>query len=342
MEIRDAIERAKRGELRPTYVLVGPERFLLERAVRAIRAAAVGDGPTGFNEDAFHGGQGLSAKSILSAAKTLPMMAATRFVLVRDTEALPAAELDALASYLEEPSPSTCLVLVAEKLDGRTRFAKAARKVDAWIEAPVLKAAAARSFITDEASARGHRIAGPAAEALLDAIGEDLALLDDGLERLSLFVGEGAPIDEAAIEACIQPVRSATIWALVDAVSLRDLRPATRAAASLLAAREPALRILAMIARQLRMVARMQEALSTGLRPPEAAKAAGAPPFKARELAEAARRFRPSDLAAAFVLLAETDRALKGSKRPPEVILEEAILRLCRATPGSEDRRASA
>lgn len=331
------IERANRGEAPPVVVLVGPERFLLERAVRVLRKAAVGDGPTGFNEDTFHGSASSSAMSVLSAAKTLPMMAATRFVLVRDAEAIAAAELDQLAGYVEAPSPSTCLVFVAEKLDGRTRFAKAAKKTDAWVDVPLLKAAAARSFLVDEAKGRGHRLAGPAAEALLEAIGEDLALLDDALERLSLFVGEGKEIDEVAVDACIRQVRSATIWSLVDAVSLRDLGPATRAAVSLLAAREPALRILAMIARQLRMVAKMQEALSSGLRPPEAAKAAGAPPFKARELAEAARRFQPEELASAFLLLAETDRALKSSKRPAETILEEAIFRLCR--PSAEPRR---
>ena len=41
-----------------------------------------------------------------------------------------------------------------------------------------------------------------------------------------------------------------------------------------------------------------------------------------------ARRFEPKLLARAFSVLAETDLALKGSKRPAEVVLEGAILDL--------------
>ena len=98
---------------------------------------------------------------------------------------------------------------------------------------------------------------------------------------------------------------------------------------ALLDDREPPLRLLAMVARQLRIVARMREALSEGLRPQDAAKRAGAPPFKAADLTESARRFTADSLGDAFTLIAETDRALKGSKRPPDVILQDAVLQLC-------------
>jgi DNA polymerase-3 subunit delta len=163
---------------------------------------------------------------------------------------------------------------------------------------------------------------------LLDAVGTDLAALDDALERLSLYAGEGQRIELPAVEACVTKVRVETIWALVDAVSARDRKRALAAASSLLGDREPALRILTMVARQLRMVARMQAALARGLGPQDATREAGAPPFKAREMAAAARRFAAADLARAFAVLAETDLALKGSKRPDDIVLEHALLQL--------------
>ena len=60
------------------------------------------------------------------------------------------------------------------------------------------------------------------------------------------------------------------------------------------------------------------------------AKEAGAPPFKARDLAAAAKRFDHRSLTRAFTVLAEADLALKGSKRPPDTVLEGAILELTR------------
>jgi len=328
MEIQELIAEARGGHFAPVFVLAGAERFLMERAVSLVRAACLGDGPAGFNDDLFHGSR-LGADTALSAARTLPMMAPVRFVLVRDADEMAASELDRLCDYLLDPSPSTCLVLTATKLDGRTRFARTAKEQGALVAAEPLKDSAVRAFVLTECRARGHTLDRTAAEALADALGNDLSAIDDALERLSLFVGEGEPIGSDAVASCVTRIRTDSIWALVDAVSLRDQGRALAAAASLLGDREPPLRVLAMVARQLRMVAKMREALAAGLRGPEAARRAGAPPFKARDLTEAARRFSFSDLRDAFRTLADTDRALKGSRRPPGVVMEEAVLRLC-------------
>jgi DNA polymerase III subunit delta len=327
LEVAELLELARRDALGPAYLLVGTERFLVERAIAAVRHAVLGDGPAGFNDDTFHG-KGLSGASVVGAARTLPMMAQKRFVLVREGDAMASSELDGLAAYLEGPPESTCLLFVAEKLDGRTKLAKAAKKRGIVVEAVPLKGGALRAFATREARARGHALEAAAAEAILESTGEDLAALDDAIERLSLYVGEGQPIDVAAVEACVLPVRTDSIWALVDGVSDRDGRRALRAASALLADREPPLRILAMVARQLRMIARMRQALAEGQAPQEACRTAGAPPFKARELARAAKRFSQADLRAAFAAVADADRALKGSKRPGDVVLQEAVLRI--------------
>jgi DNA polymerase-3 subunit delta len=330
MEIDELIREARAGRFRPVHVVTGSERFLVERAVKLLKVATVGDGPRGFNDDVFHG-KGLLAQSVLRAAKTVPMMAPARFVLVRDVDEVAAAELDQLAAYVLEPSPTTCFVATAEKLDGRTRFAKAVQKAGALSEAKEMKGAALRTFALREAKDRGHTLAPDAADALADAIGADLGALDDALERLSLYVGAGRPIGLDAVEACITRVRVDSIFALVDAVSAQDGRTAIRATRSLLADREPPLRILAMLARQIRIVGKMRDALDQGLRGPDATKAAGAPPFKARELEAAARRFGAPAVQAAFRILAETDLALKGSRVPPEVVLEATVLALCGA-----------
>src|SRR6185312_8354185 len=112
-DIQSLLGDARRGKWDPVIVLVGTETFLIERAVKLLRKATVGDGPRGFNDDLFHG-QGLQGAKVAAAARTLPMMASARFVLVRGAQDAPPAELDALAGYVSEPSPSTCFVVTAE------------------------------------------------------------------------------------------------------------------------------------------------------------------------------------------------------------------------------------
>lgn len=329
MSIERLIERARGGEHPPVCVIAGSERLLAERAIEALKSAVLGDDAVGFNCDLFQGA-GLSAQTLLNTARTLPMLAKSRFVLVRGVDAMASAELDAVCAYVRKPSPEACVVLVSEKLDGRSKLAKAALEQNCWYEAVPPKPAELPEIARREAERRGHALGYEAAQALVDALGVDLSALDDAIERLSLFVGSGRPIELADVERCVVHARTESVWALVDAVGGRDARGAVASAASLLGNQEPPLRILALVARQLRMLARMRSALRAGLKPQEAATKAGAPPFKARELATMAKRFDEAQLARAFRTIAEADLALKGSRVPGPRVLERALLELCR------------
>ena len=329
-EITDVIAAAREGRFAPVYVLFGSERFLVDRAAELLKKAALGDGPAGFNDDLFHGSASFNAQRVINAARTLPMMANARFVLARDVDQAPPEQLEALAEYVAAPVDSACVVLTAEKLDKRSKLVKAGLAAKVAYEAKPMKGPALRRFASEEATRRGHALTPRGADALVDALGEDLAAIDDACERLSLYVGAGEKIDVDAVEACVTRVATDSIWALVDAVGARNTKKALHAAGSLLGDREPPLRILAMVSRQLRIVAKMREALaSKTMSDEDAAMAAGAPPFKARELKDSARRFTMAELSAAFTTLAITDLALKGSRVPPERILEEAVIALC-------------
>lgn len=328
VDIQSLLARARKGEFGAVHILVGEETFLAERAIRALRKASVGDGIAGLSEDLFHGNAS-SAGAVVGAARTLAMMSPTRFVLVRGIDKMSAADLDEVAAYVDAPAPSTCLVLTAEKLDGRTKLAKSAKKAGVLVEIGPLKGANLAAFAQGEARTRGHTLSPDATQYLLDAVGDDLAAIDDAIERLSLYVGKGAPIDVGAIDACIERLRTETIWMLVDSIGQRDEKRATHAVASLLADKEPPLRIVAMIARQVRMIARMREALASGLRGADAASAAGAPPWKANELTESARRYQLPELTRTFGTLAALDRALKSSKVQDDVLMIEAVAALC-------------
>jgi DNA polymerase-3 subunit delta len=327
MELQQLIRAARSGQFAPIHLIVGTERLLAERAVKELQRAVMGGVNDGLNREVFSG-KGLEVARLIEAANTLPMMAQMRFVLVRGLDQVADAQLERLVEYIDEPAPTTCLVCTAEKLDGRLRLVRIAKERGFWTEVAPLKQPQLRAFAVAEAQARGHELAPDAAEALLDAIGNDLDAVDDAIERLSLFTGAHKPIGLEAIQACISRSRVDSVWALVDAVGLRDPKAALRASTSLLSDGEPPLRLLSLIARQIRMVARMRQALATGLSPQEAAKEAGALPFKARDLAQSAKRFNSAALRQAFRVLAETDQGLKSSRRPSDTIIQGAILEL--------------
>ncbi|HTU57145.1 MAG TPA: hypothetical protein VMF89_01910, partial [Polyangiales bacterium] len=126
MEIQGLIEAADRGKWSPIQLLVGTERLFIDRAVAALRRACVGEGDS-WNEEIFQAKTASSAR-IVDAARTIPMLGGQRFVLVRNLHELPEKEHERLAEYFAAPVDSCCLVLTADKLDGRGKLLKIAKQ----------------------------------------------------------------------------------------------------------------------------------------------------------------------------------------------------------------------
>jgi DNA polymerase-3 subunit delta len=306
----EALERARKGDFPPLLVVVGEERLLRDEVILALREGVLAGGIPEFNEDKFSA-QDTSIDKVLSAARTLPMMSPKRFVLVRGLERWDqgdgeskSAAMDDLAQYAEDPSPSTCLVLSGSKLDGRRKLASLAKKKNLLVSCDPLDARALSAFIERKAKDRGNPMAPGVAPLIAELSGPELGHVADVVERLSLFVGPGKEIDEHAVSECVARVRMADTWALVDAVG-----------------------------RRVRQLLKYVLAVAQGARPDEAARRAGAfQPARARQLEEKGRGMAPKELERWLTVLAEADLALKGSKRPPLAVLEDAVMRLCRRT----------
>jgi DNA polymerase-3 subunit delta len=330
-----AIEQAKAGALLPFYLVAGEERLVRDEVVAEIRKAALAGGLPAFNEDKFTAGDA-NVEAVVGAARTAPMMAKRRFVLVRGGERWDAAEasapFDRLAEYAAAPVDSSCLVVVAEKLDGRRKLVQIARKQGFLVTCDPIDDRTLPLWIVQRALGKGTSIDREVAELLAALAGPELSAIDDALERLSLYVGAGRPIDEAAVGACVARIRTADTWALVDAVGARDLGRALKTLADAYDPRERGLPLLGALAWSIRQLARYQAALASGAPHDEAARRAGVfQPYRARELATKAKAVRAREVERWILVLADADLALKSSRRPADAILEEMLTRLCRA-----------
>ena len=341
MTPEQVIRQAKKGELLPIYVVTGDEQFLRDQVIAELRTASLAGGVAAFNEDRYTAGE-VDADKVIAAARTVPMMAARRFVHVRGAERWDVAggggdddkrqsPLDRLAEYASAPIDSTCLVISAAKLDGRRKLTALAKKQGFFVSCEVLDARALPVWILERATAKGHEMDREVADLLAEIAGPELAYVNDALERLSLYAGEGQPITEEAVAECVARVRTADTWALVDAIGRRDLAAALKMLADVYDPRDRGLPLLGAVAWSIRQLAKFQAALSGGASHDEAAKRAGVfQPHRARELAGKARAFKARELERWLLVLAETDLALKSSRRPADAILEDMLTRLCK------------
>jgi DNA polymerase-3 subunit delta len=350
MAPEQAVAEARDGKLRPLYLVVGEERYLSSIVVSEIRKAVLGGVDLGLNEDNFDA-DATDVDAVLSAARTLPMMAKRRLVVVRQVERwepkgdakeskgrdskppdgkVRVQALDRLVEYAGNASPSTTLVLVAAKLDSRRRFSLLAKKEGFAVECDTPPRATLPSWLARRARERQKTLGPGVGELLADLAGPDLARLDDAIERLSLYVGAENEITEDAVADAIVGVKPSSVWELVGAVGRRDAGGALAAFARIYDPKDRGLPLLGTLAWSTRQLIRFQAATARGLSPPDAAKHAGAPPFKAQDLAEQSRRLPADELERWMAALTDVDLALKGgSKRPAQAILESLLLTLC-------------
>lgn len=339
-----ALAEVSGGKLRPVYLVVGEERLLADQVVKAIHDKAIEGGIEGLNDDALTAPQD-KIDLVLATARTLPMLARRRFLLVRGVDkwdsdrpgsaksakkAAAASPLDQLTTLAESPPDTTVLVLRAEKLDKRRRLYTLAKKEGWLVSCEPLKRAELPGFIAARVVARGCKISRSHADLLAEISGPELSVIADAVERLCLYVGDGGAIDEGSISELVVKVRTSTVWELVAAVSAQDPARALAALADVYDPSDRGLRLLGVLGWATRQLLRFDQAQRQGLNSSEAAKAAGAPPFKARELETQLRTLSAEALARWVKQLAATDLALKGgSRRPPQAILEQMVLDLC-------------
>jgi len=339
-----ALAEAQKSELRPVYLLVGDEAYLEAQVLSALKRAATQGGIPGLNDEILSAGD-TPVDRVLAAARTLPMMAKRRFVMVRGLERWEPREgverkgtdpFERLLEYAKDPTPSTVLVLAGGGLDKRRRFVTQAKQLGFLVSCDTLERSALPSWILRGVKERGARMAPDVADLVAELAGPELAPVADAVERLCLYVGSGE-ITEDAVAECVVRLRPSTVWELVGAVGRRDVGAALAALHRVYDPADRGLRLVGVLAWSTRQLIRFESALRSGLKPGEAAAKAGAPPFKARELAEQVKALDRADLDRFLLRLTELDLSLKGgSKRTPIASLTYGVLELCRAGGGQK------
>jgi DNA polymerase-3 subunit delta len=339
-----AQEEAASENPRPIYLLVGNEPYFEGEVLAALKRAGTRGGVPGLNDETLTAGD-VTVDRVLASARTLPMMAKRRLLVVRGLERWEPREgverkgadpFERLLEYAEDPTPTTLLVLCGGGLDKRRRFVNQAKQRGFLVSCDALDRGSLSGFVQRAVKQRDARIAADVADLVAELAGPDLAPVVDAVERLCLYVGPGGEITEDAVAECVVRLRPSTVWELVGAVGRRDLGAALSSLPRVYDPADRGLRLVGVLAWSTRQLIKFEAALRAGKKPGEAAALAGAPPFKARELAEQVRGMSRADLARFVLGLAELDANLKGgSKRTPEASLTHTVIALCSGKGGA-------
>jgi DNA polymerase-3 subunit delta len=317
-------------ELDAAYLIVGSDRPKVARALHRLRERV--------GEEAVEtrSARDVSGEDAVAALNSLGLFGGTRLVLVEEAERWKAADVKAVAAYLEAPAPSTVLALVGEvKRD--SPLGKAVAKRGRVLAYDVSKRELPK-WVLEQLHRRGAHAELDAARALVELVGDDPDELSTEVDKLATWAA-GEPIGVAEVEVLAAGRAETSIFALTDAWGRRDVAAALAASEAILERserprRDEVPRLAGLLANHVARVRACHALAAQGVRPRDAAPKLKMHPFAAEKAFAQAESFSTDELRRASVRLAELDHALKGGSRlAPDLELQRAVAAVTQ-TPG--------
>jgi DNA polymerase III subunit delta len=343
----------KANTLRPGYVLAGDEIYLYERCRRAVIDALVDPTLREFSLSDLDLAE-ISIFEVLDRARTPSLMAPFQVIFVKNlknlyTRGAKKEEFAALRDYFRSPNPQAVLLFVADHLrlpadlrriemQDKERFERIRETLGddcGMVELPRVEETDAIRWLIASAEAREVKFDPDAARELTDALGADMMLISNELEKLILYTTANRRITLGDVETMVLAAKQRSLYELTDAISARDKPRALALLHGLLNAsdggEDSAIGHLYMLARTFRQMAVI---LEKNVRDPRAIwqvlwQGFRMPPFAAEDLIRQARRFSGRrELFEKLRLIAQADLELRSSPPDKQLILERLVLNL--------------
>ncbi len=346
------VTEIQQRKLRPVYLLVGDEAFFRKQCREAILKHLVPPELRDFSLHEFDLEE-TPLIDVLDAARTPSLMAPFQVFFVRGVKSLYGrgsheAEFKAIEDYVSNPNPDALIVLVADhinipadirrmELTDRDRYQRIRDTLGeccGMVELARVEEGEAVKWVIEIGAADGVKVDNDAARELVDALGGDMMLIANELEKLVLYVGEKKRVSLGDVETIVLAAKQRSLYDLTDAISAKDRVRALAVLDAILSTgegEEAAIGHLYMLAKTFRQMLviferkvrdsrALWQALWQGFR---------VPPFAADDVVRQARRYKSRrDLTRALRLIARADLELRSNPVSKRLVLERLVLEL--------------
>ena len=121
MSLKELQNILQAGTIPGLILLYGPESYFVEKGMLAVRDAVVAPENRDFNLTLFYG-KDFIANDVVEQARTFPVFADRRLVMIKNIHESNAEQLEGILDYVIDPVPETVLLLTAEKIDARRKI----------------------------------------------------------------------------------------------------------------------------------------------------------------------------------------------------------------------------
>jgi DNA polymerase-3 subunit delta len=315
----------------PAYLITGDDPALVAEAVGRLLDELAGDDPASLAVEDL-GGDEAGVDAAVEAAQTPAFLAGRRIVVLREVGRFRTDEVAPLVAYLQDPLPTTVVVLVGGGGQISTKLVDAVKKTGKVQDTRAGSGRARDRWLADRLKLAPVRIDKDARGLLAEHLGEDVGRVATLLDALAVAYGDDAEVGPDELRPFLGEAGSVAPWDLTDAIDRGDTEAALVHLHRLTEAgdRHP-LVILASLHRHYGAMLRLDGAAVRD--ESQAAALLGTAPFPAKKALAQSRRLGTPGVARAITLLSDADLALRGAQAWPEgLVLEVLVARLSKLT----------
>lgn len=319
----DLRNQLKRREVAPVYVLFGEESYLRDLAAKTIADIVLKDAQLReFNENEFSLNSPDQLPTALAAADQLPMMAERRVVRISDVRITATGSRDSLkedhegvlTSYLDNPSPDSVVLFIADDFDKRRKAAKLLIDKAVAVEFKALDDDEALQWAKGRIKEAGFSYDDSAARLIVSLVGDDIRRLASEIEKVCTSILPEKLITVEAVERLVSNTRELSNFELSDHLLTKNRRKALETLTKILDDGAEPLMLLGLIASNFHRLLLAKEMVEKGMDRGEVARVLKLPYRKQEEFLASARRTSRESICHVLERLAETDLAIKTSR----------------------------
>ena len=329
-------EQMESGTLARLYVVCGGEEYLKQHYATRICEAACDESFRDFNFHRFEGKE-LDLDTLAQATDAMPLGSGRTCVFVRDFNIESMKDDKDFLAFLKDLPEHTTLVFWMDTVEWKPKKNKvlleAVNAAGHVLECSSPDAVQTLRILAAGAKRRGCTIDRSTAQYLLESVGNDLNLLQNEVQKLCAYAGEGSGITRAHIDAVCVKSLDAKSFDMVKAVAARDGTTALRLLDELFRQKVAPQLLLGSLAANYVDLFRAAMAMQSG-------KKADAPAslfdykgkgFRLQNAGRMAARYPLPRIGRCLEILGQADRQLKSTGLDNKLIMEQCLIGLLSA-----------
>ena len=376
MKFTEFVHKYNKTNNFPFYIVSGNEYFLKKQALMEIKKRFFSEGGVEQGLIEFNGkdtdrnpagnltegnnpkkaGPSTLFNDVIDEVRTTPMFGKRKLIIVENADTFLGRGQDKIIGYLKNPCSVNCLILEVSSIDKRTKLAKAMDdKQGILIECDKLYDKPApwetrkpehdselTRWIVMHAGNFDKIINLKSAFCLQEKTGNDLAIINNQIDALSVYTGDRNEITIEDIQDLLGVSHREKLYNLLDAIGMKDTISAVRMAENIFDvgmenerknitydAKSIAITIVSSSHRRMKDLWKILRILDKGGSKKEILEKQYAPRPFVDKFIKQAQNFNEEEMPEKWKYMLEADLLCKTSRLSPSLIIEQLITKLC-------------